>query len=311
LIRQRDEADEAPLAVVLSAVADEDATVRSLALDLLEEQLADDPAPDEAARIVAVLGHALDDPDERVKAQAAVVLRQCRFASAVMPLAALASQPSADVRQGALLALREHRHPDARAAIELCLADAEPKVRREAVIAIGYLRDPRATAALPALQNDPDAAVRRLVVSALGLLGGAQAEQVAVAGTRDDDWQVRREAALALGRAGKVATNTADSSVTALLGLLDDAYFQVRKQAIEALGQYAARGALGQQAASEVAGALVRHLADPVADVRKVTALALGELSARDAHGAVRALLDDPDADVKKAVRQALTRLEA
>src|SRR2546423_2130035 len=71
---------EVPLAPVLAAVADDDATVRRLAVELLEDL--GDP------RAVPALIDALDDPDAEVRLAAASALREMRDEAAVPALIA-------------------------------------------------------------------------------------------------------------------------------------------------------------------------------------------------------------------------------
>jgi HEAT repeat protein len=284
---------------LIGSTRDDDATVRRLAIERLED-LGD-------GRAAPALVAALEDGDETVRLAAARALRELRSEEAVGPLLAAVSHPSPVVRQAAIVALRDLRDDRSSSQLELALADVDPGVRREAVISLAHLRRRDSLPALRARQEDPDAQVRRLVVGALAALAGsggpgqAASALITEAGSRalaDEDWQVRREGAIVLGRAG------APDALPALRARLGDAHWQVSKEAATAIGK------LGV-GSPEICADLRRLLDSPIPDLRKAAAASLGDLGGADTTAALAALERDPDSDVRKTSQRALATLRA
>ena len=87
------------------------------------------------------------------------------------------------------------------------------------------------------------------------------------------------------------------------LGALDDAAWEVRLKAANALGSLRAQGALH---------GLVANLAHPISNVRKEVANALGAIGDQGAITALREALEvDRDIEVRKAAQRALEALGA
>jgi HEAT repeat protein len=83
--------------------------------------------------------------------------------------------------------------------------------------------------------------------------------------------------------------------------MLNDDYWQVRLQAVRALGK------LGDATASAAIAALLTHA---ISNLRKEAALSLGELGDAASLPALQAAATDPDPEVRKAARIALTQIE-
>ena len=309
-------------AALLARLADEDATVRRIALldiadleevDLLPSlvsALRDDPAAEvrlEAARVLAswerediveALCAALLDANGEVRAAAAQSLTELKDPASGTVLRRWTERPDPFVRAAALRALRELRFADAFDPALRALADTTPGVRLEAVAVLGWLKDARALPALAAIatgDSEPD--VRRAAVGSLGFAPATHSVATAalLGALRDPAWQVREEAATTLG---KLRAPTARDP---LIAALDDDCWQVRLRAVRALGQ------TGDIASAPYVASLLTHT---ISNLRKEAALALGELRDPRTLQALRDALDDRDPDVRKAIRIALQQVE-
>jgi HEAT repeat protein len=176
----------------------------------------------------------LSQPDSTAARNAADVLGEFGFPSAVPALGAALSNPifSGEARAAMAKALGSIDRPEATAPLVAALADTNPLVQAGAVVALRNVTGFR----------DPSVA--------LPLLGAA-------------DQQVRSEAAVTVGMMGTLGRS--DASVNALVTALADQSPLVRRRAAWALGQVAAPAAVAgaplQTAASSDASPVVRSLA--------------------------------------------------
>lgn len=117
------------------------------------------------------------------------------------------------------------------------LGDAEGTVRRMAASVLGRLRDPRALEPLRMALYDTHFDVCQAAAQALAAFGPAALPVLLEALSHPEAW-IRQQALIGLGK-------IQDPQIPpALLGLLDDENRDVRKQAIQALGELRAESAL-------------------------------------------------------------------
>ena len=145
---------------------DEDAKVRRYAawtLGILGDE-----------RAVVPLIDAFDDPDTRVRWDAAVALEKIRPAAVTALLMAL-YYGAPLTRIGAINALAWMRHPIAPRVLIETLRDKDVDVRAHAIIALGWLGDARAVEPLMDMLHDESDVVRMQAAAALGWIGSPKA----------------------------------------------------------------------------------------------------------------------------------------
>jgi HEAT repeat protein len=125
-------------------------------------------------RAVAPLIDAFDDPDTRVRWDAAVALEKIKPA-AVRPLLMALYYGAPLMRIGAINALAWMRHPIAARVLIEMLRDKDADVRIHAIIALGWLGDSRAVEPLLDMLRDESDEVRMQAAAALGWIGDPQA----------------------------------------------------------------------------------------------------------------------------------------
>jgi HEAT repeat protein len=267
---------------------DPDARVRAEAARLLEAW--------EEKPVVTALCEALADTHIEVREAAAQSLSQLKTEAAGQWVLPWARHAEPFIRASALRALRELRLGDSAGVAREALEDPAADIRREAVGILGWLKHTEALADLiRRLAEDDDVEVRRMAAGAVGFASTPAVVSALTAALADGQWRVREEAATTLGKVGD------DMGGTALLSALGDDYWQVRIRAVRSLGKlkYApARTAVEQL------------LAHSISNLRKESALALGEFGDPLALPALRQAEHDGDPEVRKAVRIALSQLE-
>lgn len=264
-------------------------------------------------------------PSEVVRAAALLALERIRDArSAPAIRALLVKGESATIRVAALSAITALKDKEALSAVTGQLGDPEPRVRQSALRAVRRIGDPSAADRVrQVLREDRDVNVRMSAVNALADLLGPKAIPD-IAARRDDlAAEVRMEAAADLAGFGKPAAG-------ALAGFLDDKSPDVRKTAIQGLGQIGGRehipaiaaaakeeGKVNAQVRMMSAEALggIRHAdgipalvglsKDPEPSVRQAAAAALGQIGGPKALEALQPLLKDQVASVRNAARRA------
>lgn len=245
-----------PTDAAMNETANTDATPIGAAVERLQQDTG-------AARVVAALIKALDDPEARVRRDAAYALGNREAPSAVNALAArLTGDPSGDVRETAAWSLGQIESPAATAALSAAAKrDSSVEVRGTAVWALGQIEDPQSVPALAAVLVDPSPEVRGRAAWALGSIGARPAPDALVAALRDTSSSVRLRAAWALGQIEDPA------AVTALVAAFDDPDADVRKAAFWAAAQMPEAGA---------EPALLKALEHEDPEIRALAARALG-----------------------------------
>lgn len=285
VLRLADCEEEEAVPALTKALSDTDRDVRLEAVRVLAEF--DGPA------VVAALLAAIKDSDDTVRSEAADALAEKCDESDPFELLNRLNHPDAFafVRAAALRALRPLKLPAALKPAIAALQDDHVGVRREAVGVLGYLQ---AEAAVPALKDavhDAHPEVRRAAIKALIPHGIASRDNL-----KDADWQVRQDAAESVG---KVKDR---HGFDALLAALEDDHWQVRQKAAWSLGQ------LGDARAVPALGSQL--LSHPESNVRKEAAAALGAIGHADGEIYLQKASADCDADVRKSVRLALQMIE-
>jgi HEAT repeat protein len=194
-----------------------------------------------------------------------------------------------------LRALKELRRKDALKPALDALRDVDASVRVQAIGVIGFLKLEESIPALTASTIDADPHVRRAAVSALAFSHMKPAAESITRALADSDWMVREIAAETLG------TNVNGAQAAdALIGVLNDEFWQVRLKAVRSLGKMKVARAVPP------IGAGIRH---PQANLRKESAAALGEIA--DPAGAefLEPVLDDADPEVRKNARWAMQQI--
>jgi len=160
-------------------------------------------------------------------------------------------------------------------------ADPDEGVRRAAVEHLPFLTDPRAAARLLSALGDPSARVRGAAAQAFAHTSLAEAHDPLVTALGDPDGWVRYYAVRSLAR-------LLDGAVVARLGSLasDDPAIHVRIAALEAIGS------IGGPVALET---LLRHAADPEADIAAAALRGLGALRETRAAAALKSALRAED----------------
>ena len=245
------------------------------------------------AAIPALL-RAAADANIEVSLSASEVLRSFRNPSAVKHLIEGLRHPAPETRLAAVVALRERRAPDAVKGLLRNISDVESEVRREAVIALAHYRNHDLLPALRSALRDESPAVRKVAVTAVAEFDdGALIFDDLVAALSDNNWQVRREAVIALGR------YPGQAAEAALRDTLGDSAWQVAREAALSLSRLQGGGD------ERLAGLLLHELAD----LRMAAAVALGESRNPAWIARLRPLLNDPDTGVQKSARRAIERL--
>jgi HEAT repeat protein len=278
------------------------------------------PLPDRASaeRVAALLA----DPDEEVRAVAAVVLARAREEADVRELLVRRLADPA-TRAGAAQALGRLPGGGCDLLVDL-LADPDAAVRRAAAEGIARCPVPEVrAAAASALERETDPQVKRSLVAALGAAGGAEAVPALAELTRGGESGLRFAAVRALGRTGDpgalaplldvLASGDAALEVAALaaLGELGDARAaETVAERMEGGGREVRRAAASALRGLAPAGAaerLLRALGDSDWRVRVVAARTLGEVGAPEAVAALEAARDgDVDPLVRRAAARAL-----
>lgn len=169
------------------------------------------------------------------------------------------------------------------------LSSRNPDTRYQAAECLGDAKDPAAVGQLATLLDDPESGVRWKAAEALGKMGSPAIKPL-IDGLKSSDVDVRWMSAVALG-------DTADpSTISALLGALDDEDAYVRSRAALALA------AIGNDAE----GSLVTSLSTGNERTRKGAALALGRIGSKDATLSLIKSLNNSNEDVRLQVRSAL-----
>ena len=219
-------------AVALGKIGDKTAASALVeAVKTLEDfRVADALAKIQDESIVPALVDALQDPDKKVRENAANALGVMQDKRAVPALIAALSDTEIWVRARAVLALEKLAERSAVPALIPLLHDADPNVRGYAAGALGKLGDSSVVPLLTDALKDPSQWVRLSAAEALGKVGDKTAIAALIAALKDRDEHVQRKAAEALGKLGN------KTGIPVLVEALHDTESWWRMEAAKALG---------------------------------------------------------------------------
>jgi HEAT repeat protein len=221
----------------------------------------------------AHLMKALDDPDERVRLQAARALGKGGALAAVPAMIDWLANPKPEVRSAAATALGDIGGTEATAALTRSLSDPDAAVRKDTVRALGAIGSRGnltvVIALIPRLEDDK-ADVRQATIEQLEKLGDRRAVIPLVARFSDTGATVRAAAVRAIGRLGD------RSAVPALIRLMNDPDQNVRMAAV---------GSLGVLGAVDAIDALTEQLSSGDDAYRAKVAYALGQIAGAPGSG--------------------------
>jgi HEAT repeat protein len=202
-----------------ASLSDADPAIRRLAVRAVQELSGES--------VVPLLVGALADEDTEVADTALIALRELRSDSPALVRAL--DHPLPRVRAAAAIALRESPGREPHPSLRRNLADPDALVRIENLSTLLRFEALVASELVPLAETDPSGAVRRLAVEALGGLSDSEPGVLERRLADDEDWQVRREAARSLGNL--------ESAPKMLISALDDNSWQVVKSATESLAR--------------------------------------------------------------------------
>lgn len=171
--------------------------------------------------------NALENRNDFVRANAAVLLGNLEDGRAIAPLIATLGDRNDTVRGNAAEALGKIKDDRVVNLLRLALRDSDENIRRGAAEALGRLGIMEVDLLIHAL-IDEEWAVRRSAAIALGRLGNVKAIEPLVAALMDKDWRVRSGAAVSLGQFGEQA-------VECLIAALDRGAIDINKSTAVAL----------------------------------------------------------------------------
>jgi HEAT repeat protein len=206
---------------------------------------------------------ALEDEVSAVRGEAAQALGHIGDPRAIDRLTAALGDT--DVRKSAAEALEQLGAPSVEALVGR-LEDEDPEARTIAEETLGRIGDDRAVQPLIARLGDDVVSVRRAAADALGAIGNRDAVEPLIDALEQDVVSVREEAVQALGNLGDPL------AVDWLIAALKDK--ELRMSATEALGKVEHSGAVG---------ALIAMLEDTQYMVRRAAAHALGKIADQQA----------------------------
>jgi HEAT repeat protein len=275
--------DPSAVPALLTALADKDGMLRRAAANALGHI--------GSPETISPLVNALKDIDANVRATAASALGELGDSQTVEALVSALQDANWEVRVAVLEALGRLKDARALESMLACLNDADKEVRHQAAEALGELGHPTSVGALVLAMIDPDHGMRQAAARALTKVDPrweqTAAAQEAVptirAALQAKDSAIQFAAGETLRRLEQAASVTPappspaptpaapkpHSAVAALLELLKDRDPNVRRAAVESLGQMGEASLLGPLRAA---------LSDEDATVRAAVAKALGSL---------------------------------
>lgn len=159
---------------------------------------------DHSDRLLPPLVEALDDADEDIRREAALLLKEIGDEKTLEALLQAMENRDWFVRRSATLALGEIKDDRSVEALIKALKDEDEDVRRAAAWALGKLGD-MATDPLLRILVEGEVEERRGAAWALGVIGDRKASDALVKALEDEDEDVRRGAAWALAEIGEEA----------------------------------------------------------------------------------------------------------
>lgn len=203
------------------------------------------------------------------------------------------------------------------------LIDNDSNTRKLAVQVLRKIGIPAVRSLIQALRNDEDPNIRKETAEALGFIGDVKAIRPLIQALKDDDDRVQKESMKALIKIGV-------PSIDALAKVLNDRNNQVRKHAVQALGEIKDARAvesliqvltdsdvdvLGDAvSALEKIGIasvepLIQALKDRDSQIRKLAVVALGEIRDTRAVEPLIQVLSDDDSNVRGEAADALSKI--
>lgn len=263
---------------------------------------------------VELLEKALQDTSAQVRLSAAYGLGQLGLPAVGSLLALLQSPPFPEVPALVEIAMRSVTHPDAVELLSAALEYSEPEARLGAAEALGNIGDPRAIPALAAAARHSHPATRREACLALGRLGcyDPRAMQAATSMLREEDWQLRLAAVQTIGRLvhhlAEGENQVPASEEDFSTSLLQPILTVLQDQVVEI--RISAAAALVELRHPSVIGPLLAMLHDSNAWMRQVIAEALGASGSLAANEPLYHLaVEDGDIQVRVSAAQALVNL--
>ncbi|HJN75740.1 MAG TPA: HEAT repeat domain-containing protein [Myxococcota bacterium] len=230
---------------------------------------------------------AVDDPDDRVRAEVYEALGRNKDPRAVAVLQRAAVQdPSSDNRETAIVAAKRSLQDESvDVPIELArLAGSDPGARIQAAQALGGSEDWRAVTPLVAAAESGDVELRKASLLALGHLGDQRAVDPVREIAASSTGHVRYAAVAAL------AYLADESAIPTLVELCGDSDPSTRQLAVRALAWTDAPG---------TAAIIQPLLSDPSENVRAEVVLGLGEIADPERTAGLAEALGDPSPFVR------------
>jgi HEAT repeat protein len=235
-----------------------------------------------------------NDEDPNIRKETAEALGFIGDVKAIRPLIQALEDDDDGVQEESMKALIKIGVPSIDALAKV-LNDRNNQVRKHAVQALGEIKDARAVESLIQVLTDSDVDVLGDAVSALEKIGIASVKPL-IRALKDKDSQIRKLAVEALGEIRDTR------AVEPLIQVLSDNDSIVRGEAADALSKISDIRAVEP---------LIQVLSDNDSNVRCKAALALGEI--RDAKASkplIHALLHDKNSEVRKNAAMALGKIK-
>ena len=235
-----------------------------------------------------------NDEDPNIRKETAEALGFIGDVKAIRPLIQALEDDDDGVQEESMKALIKIGVPSIDALAKV-LNDRNNQVRKHAVQALGEIKDARAVESLIQVLTDSDVDVLGDAVSALEKIGIASVKPL-IRALKDKDSQIRKLAVEALGEIRDTR------AVEPLIQVLSDNDSIVRGEAADALSKISDIRAVEP---------LIQVLSDNDSNVRCKAALALGEIRhAKASKPLIHALLHDKNSEVRKNAAMALGKIK-
>lgn len=236
---------------------------------------------------------ALNDSNQLVRRQAAVLLGQMRDPASASALAAHMSDADPVFRRAVVQSLGAINNADAKDAMLKLLSDKDPAIRALAATQLHGRKDADVVAALRTAASDKQPEVRERALISLSTSRDESAIAVLITAAKDSDALVRKAAIEGLAAFGSAQADRSQSTFEAALNDADDV---VRVHALTALAGFGARAHTAVlAAATNDSPAVRRHLLNILYDTRN------NDLLAKRA-SIFEKLLGDTDENVRQEV---------
>jgi HEAT repeat protein len=265
------------------------------------------------AEVVPVLLTALEDEDFSVRVAALEVLKDVIDPRALQPLTNSLKHTDAGIRTAAATALAFYG-PEAIPVLTRCLNDKNWSVRRAVVEGLGRSKDPGLADQLLPRLKDSDHDVREATCAALARLRSHVALTPLILTLTDSQTSVRQAAAIALREIHPEweTLSQAKEALPALRDSLQDREYWVRQAAREAIERIESASQVSSRihvideklgAAINILASLLKH---PQRDFRLAAVEALGRFGNPQLQPVLVSVANDNDRWVRQAVQKAL-----